>query len=655
MTLGAGVVVVLAVAAFTLSGGSSPSRPGSSRTSTSGAVLAGSNQGAAVESGELPWQLAAPISREVLLPGRGGRELLIAGGLDSSGNSDSGIYSLSVANGSLGSLGTLTSATHDASGAIIAGRALVFGGGTAGPGSASQRFSPSGTVSASGLLPQARADSSAVTIGGTAYVIGGYNGPTFDPGVLSTKDGLHFSTVADLPVPVRYPAVAVLDNKIYAFGGQAPSGSFVRDIQVIDPSAHRASVVGLLPYAISGAAAATLDGTIYLAGGEREVGTAAAQLTSSVLAFSPTKKTVLSAGSLQLGVTNAGAAVLNGRMWIVGGETTSGAPSSVVQVLWPNRRFGIAGERGAGSPFYGDRLLIADRGNNRLLLLDSADKIIWQYPSRSAPAPKSGFYFPDDAFFVRNGTAIISNQEANETIEEIAYPSGKILWSFGHARKPGAAAGYLNNPDDAYLLKNGDVSVADPKNCRVLIISPEKRVIHQLGTPGSCVHRPPTRLGSPNGDTPLADGNLLVSEINGSWIDEYTPSGRLVWTAHLPIGYPSDPQQIGPNRYLVADYENPGTLLEFNRAGRILFRYGPLSGVGSLDQPSLAELLPSGVLMVNDDLHDRMVAIDPATGAVVWQYGSMGHPGSAAGLLSIPDGFDVLAPGGMTPTHPASG
>jgi hypothetical protein len=35
-----------------------------------------------------------------------------------------------------------------------------------------------------------------------------------------------------------------------------------------------------------------------------------------------------------------------------------------------------------------------------------------------------------------------------------------------------------------------------------------------------------------------------------------------------------------------------------------------------LDHPSLAELLPSGVFMVNDDYNNRMVAIDPATGAL---------------------------------------
>jgi hypothetical protein len=74
-----------------------------------------------------------------------------------------------------------------------------------------------------------------------------------------------------------------------------------------------------------------------------------------------------------------------------------------------------------------------------------------------------------------------------------------------------------------------------------------------------------------------------------------------------------------------------------------------------LNHPSLAELLPSGVLMANDDYNDRMVAIDPATGALVWQYGITGKPGTAPGELNTPDGFDLLLPDGSTPTHPVTG
>ena len=57
---------------------------------------------------------------------------------------------------------------------------------------------------------------------------------------------------------------------------------------------------------------------------------------------------------------------------------------------------------------------------------------MWRYPSPGLPRDPLRFYFPDDAFFTDHGTAIISNQEQNETIIKLAYPSGRIIWSFGH-------------------------------------------------------------------------------------------------------------------------------------------------------------------------------------------------------------------------------
>jgi hypothetical protein len=50
-----------------------------------------------------------------------------------------------------------------------------------------------------------------------------------------------------------------------------------------------------------------------------------------------------------------------------------------------------------------------------------------------------------------------------------------------------------------------------------------------------------------------------------------------------------------------------------------------------------------------------MAAIDPATGALVWQYGVTGKRGRAPGRLHIPDGFDLLLPNGSTPTHRTTG
>jgi hypothetical protein len=604
----------------------------------------------AVESGVLPWQLRAPLSREVVLPQIGKRGLVVLGGLSSGGVSTNGIDLLDPRNGVLSPHGTLLQATHDAAGATLGTRLLVMGGGTTAPAGTTQIESGTRVVQG-GALAGPRADAGAVTIGRSVYLVGGYDGSTLNREVVVTTDGHAYRNVAALPVPVRYPALAAVGSSIYVFGGQLANGHPTGAVQVVDTQARTVRVVGHLPKPLDGASAGLLNGTIYLAGGHTATGPAGA-----IYAYQPNGSSFLRAGTLRVPVAYAGAAVTRGRLWIVGGEGRSGAPTTTVQMVVPNRAFGSAGSPGAGSPFFGNKLLVADRGNDRLLLLNDQNQIVWKYPSRGRAAPHGGFYFPDDAFFIHHGRAIISNQEDNDTLVEIAYPSGRITFHYGHSRTPGFASGYLHTPDDAYLLHNGLMSVADPGNCRVVILNPRtKRVVHQLGTPGRCLHDPPHALGSPNGDTPLANGNLLISEINGSWIDEITLGGRVVWATHLNIGYPSDAQQLGPDRYLVADYESTGGIIEFNRRGKILYRYQPTSLPGKLDHPSLVELLPSGVFMVNDDYNDRMVAIDPSTKALVWQYGVTGHPGTAPGLLNTPDGFDLLARGGATPTHPTTG
>jgi hypothetical protein len=641
----------------------------------------------AAEAGLMPWHLAAPISREVAVAGPPGR-LIVLGGLTTGGGSASGIYTIRTASGAVRQVGTLSAALHDAAAAVIGQHAVVFGGGLPATVATVQSFTLRGLrgrsgaaiATTAGSMPAPRSDAVAATIGPTTYVVGGYDGAHPDAAVLATTDGRTFTKVATLPVPVRYPAVAALRGKIFVFGGQTITGPHagapVEVIQAVDPARHTAAVIGHLTEPLAGAAAATVGGELFVAGGEstaaqpqtpgagttqlgpgeKSTGPSSSPATtvSTIWAFDPAARRLLPAGHLQVPVSHAAVTVAGGTAWIVGGES-NGALVASVQMLRPDRAFGTAGAPGAGSPYFGARLLIADRGNNRLLLLNAAMHVVWKYPSAAAPRDPLRFYFPDDAFFTSHGTAIISNQEQNDTIVKIAYPSGKIIWHYGHPRRPGTAPGYLHEPDDAYLLSNGQITVADAVNCRVLVINPSGTVAHQIGTNGVCIHHPPATLGSPNGATPLPDGNLLISEINGSWVSEYTHSGKLAWTIHLPISYPSDPQQLGPDRYLIADYTSPGQILEFDRKGHILYRYHPASGPGRLDHPSLAELLPSGVFMVNDDYNNRMVAIDPATGALVWQYGITGKHGTAPGKLHTPDGFDLLLPNGSTPTHRTTG
>jgi len=286
-------------------------------------------------------------------------------------------------------------------------------------------------------------------------------------------------------------------------------------------------------------------------------------------------------------------------------------------------------------------LLIADRGNDRLLLVDGRKRIVWRYPA-TGKAPAAPFRFDDDAFFTPGFHSIISNQEDQDTIEEISFPTGHLLWRYGHFNVTGSGPGYLNTPDDAYLLRNGLVSVADAVNCRVLFITKSHRVARSIGTAGNCAHDPPRLLGPVNGATPLPNGDTLVSEIPGSWIDDVTRTGRVRWSFQAPVSYPSDPQPFLETRIVLADYANPGHVLILDHHGRVLWRYGPAGGAGALDHPSLALPIGHGLIAVNDDYHDRVVVISISQHRIVWQYGHTNQPGTRPGYLNTPDGMDLL-------------
>jgi hypothetical protein len=286
-------------------------------------------------------------------------------------------------------------------------------------------------------------------------------------------------------------------------------------------------------------------------------------------------------------------------------------------------------------------LLIADRGNNRVLLVDGRKRILWRYP-RPNVRPSFPFRFDDDAFFGPRFQTIISNQEDQHTIQVISFPGGRLLWRYGHLNVRGSAPGYLNTPDDAYLLPNGLRSVADAYNCRVVLISPAGAVVHQYGRTRACVHDPPRSFGAVNGATPVPGGGFLVSEIQGSWVDRITAAGRLVWSFRAPVSYPSDPQWLGAGRILLADYARPGHALIVNTRGQVLWRYGPSSGPGMLDHPSLALPLHNGLIAINDDYRDRVVLVSLATRRIVWQYGRTDVKGTRPGYLNTPDGMDLL-------------
>ena len=270
-----------------------------------------------------PWRLPRPSAREVVVADRG--DLLVLGGFDGSRQTIAEVLRVNVTTGAAAEAGTLAEAVHDAAGTSVQGIPTVFGGGNATEASAVQRFVPGGVAAVAGHLPIARSDLGAVTVGARTFLVGGYDGSSIRATALSTTDGVTFALLGDLPVPVRYPAVAATGTDVVILGGTTSSGP-TADVQVLDTETGVARVVGRLPATLSDASATTVRGQIYVFGGIWG-GTPSAQ----VWRWDPATTTLVPVGTLPAPTTDGAATTIGDTAYFVGGE--SPLPTATVSVL----------------------------------------------------------------------------------------------------------------------------------------------------------------------------------------------------------------------------------------------------------------------------------------------------------------------------------
>jgi hypothetical protein len=287
-------------------------------------------------------------------------------------------------------------------------------------------------------------------------------------------------------------------------------------------------------------------------------------------------------------------------------------------------------------------ILIADRRNNRLIEVAPDKRIVWEFPS-----PGLSFYRGnEDVNFSADGKWLAVSEEDNYDLHIVDYERRVVSWTYGVPDTRGHKGTLLNYPDDSHLLSDGMFLTADIRNCRVLIIDPrDNRIATQWGQPGRCRHDPPRSLAYPNGATPMANGDILVTEIVDARISRLTREGQVLWTRRAPgIHYPSDafPTEDG-RQIVVADFTKPGRVVIFDPvSGKATWEYFQADGDKALDHPSIARELPdTGDILIVDDLHDRVIVVDRNTREIIWQYGRIGAKGYKPGLLHYPDGVDI--------------
>ena len=593
--------------------------------------------------------LPNPLQDASSAPLSGGGVALL-GGVDSADLSQTAIIRL--ADGRSATLGSLPTPLHDAAAATLGRSVYLFGGGQSVSEPGIFRLDPSsGKVSQAGHLPEPRSDLAAATIGGTAYLIGGFTGTEPLKTILSFRPGAVSRVVGHLPQPLRYAAVAAIGGRIVIAGGMTPSGP-TRQVLAFDPATGRTSVLGLLPEPLSHLAAAALGGYVYVIGGRD----ARSRPVPTITVIDPRSGVSSSAGVLKRPLSDEAAVGLVGAILLAGGRDAAGPTGRVLELTPRPRRASSALLRAGSDPSVlpGD-VLIADKANNRLLEVSRTGRIVWSFPRPGALRNHQSFLVPDDAFFTPSGHDVVATEEDDFVISEVDVRSGRIVYRYGHPGVSGATPGYVSNPDDAIPLRNGEIVAADIKNCRLIELRPPlHHLVRQVGVTGGCYHAPPASFSSPNGAFPLADGGAVVTEIGGVWVDIFNRAGRLTSAINPPgFSYPSDTNQVRPGVYLSVDYADPGTILEFDAHGHVLWRFAP-RGPETLNHPSLALPLPNGDVLANDDYNDRVIVVDPRTNQIVWQYGHTGVAGSKPGYLNTPDGLDLAPPYSLSDRFPSS-
>ena len=250
-----------------------------------------------------------------------------------------------------------------------------------------------------------------------------------------------------------------------------------------------------------------------------------------------------------------------------------------------------AGSGSSPSPSTG-RLLIADRGNNRLLVVDARKRVLWRYPGLASQQPKGGFYFPDDAFFIHGGRGNHLQRGGERGDRRARLPIGQgasLIRASGSDRlRAPATSTSPTTPTCSGTARSPSPTRRTAGSSSWVPVSAARRSAPR----GAACHDPPRqpRLAQrrhPAGERrrPGVRGQRLIcrrAHARGSPRLEHAPADRV----------PVRPAAAGPGPLPGRRLRPPGGVYEFNRAGRILWSYHPASGRRNARPPEPCRALP---------------------------------------------------------------
>jgi hypothetical protein len=309
-------------------------------------------------------------------------------------------------------------------------------------------------------------------------------------------------------------------------------------------------------------------------------------------------------------------------------------------------------------------ILIADQFNNRIIELNHGH-IVWHFGTGSFVAGPHTIVAPNDvqrvgALTLITGTGAPANTPgypaggAQDNRVILVDQAGKIVWQYGKAGVAGSGPDLLNAPVQATWLPNGHVLITDQGNARVIEVTKAKKIVWQYGMTGK-TGTGPDQLNNPNSAELLANGHVLISDESNNRVLEVTKAKKIVWKYSTGLNAPAFASRLSNGDTLISDSGN-ARVVEVNRAKKIVWEFFTNKRAGSVKDPAptRAVRLRNGDTLISDQFNDQVILVNHAK-RIVWRYGKIGVSGKTAGRLNAP--YDAKVVGdytGLTPPLAAS-
>jgi len=229
--------------------------------------------------------------------------------------------------------------------------------------------------------------------------------------------------------------------------------------------------------------------------------------------------------------------------------------------------------------------------DNRVLLVDRAGNIVWQYGTFGPGGSGANqLNVPVQNTWLPNKHVLITDQ-ANERIIEVDVATKNIVWQYGTTGVSGNGPNQLNNPNSAELLSNGHVLISDENNNRALEVvrTPPLggKIVWQYGSGNPNINEPVSGVAFASR---LRNGHTLITDSNHSRIVEIDQSKHVVWQYFTCTGagcnlargtgpLPTRAVRLRNGNTLISDqYDH--RVIEVNPAKQIVLSFGQLGVLG---------------------------------------------------------------------------